>query len=196
MPTLHSTLTGADLHEPKGVESAPAGTVYVANGTGSGSWLSTYAYGNIHIDVTSTATSIALPAALDTTFNTNTDYRKINATGMWKAGDGVNITLDNANGEIVITAPGAYNLSFWTTYKIATTATRLLAWKYAINGTLSTLKMIDTTAGSSNIYSVSASAVIDNLSAGDRISIYAACSAADTVVISDATITAILIRAT
>ncbi len=35
---LHRNLTGADLHEPKGVASAAAGTVYVANGSGSGSW--------------------------------------------------------------------------------------------------------------------------------------------------------------
>ncbi len=34
----HATLTGADLHEPKGVSSATAGTVYVANGGGSGAW--------------------------------------------------------------------------------------------------------------------------------------------------------------
>lgn len=34
----HSTLSGDDLHEPKGVESAPDGSVYVANGGGSGSW--------------------------------------------------------------------------------------------------------------------------------------------------------------
>ncbi len=34
----HATLTGAQLHEPKGVEVAPLGTVYVSNGTGSGSW--------------------------------------------------------------------------------------------------------------------------------------------------------------
>lgn len=38
MPTLHSTITGADNHEPKGVESAASGTVYVANGSGSGVW--------------------------------------------------------------------------------------------------------------------------------------------------------------
>lgn len=38
MPTLHSTITGADNHEPKGVESATSGRVYVANGSGSGSW--------------------------------------------------------------------------------------------------------------------------------------------------------------
>lgn len=36
----HSTLTGADLHEPKGVAGAASGTVYVSNGAGSGSWTS------------------------------------------------------------------------------------------------------------------------------------------------------------
>lgn len=34
----HSTLTGADLHEPKGVAAASANAVYVANGAGSGTW--------------------------------------------------------------------------------------------------------------------------------------------------------------
>lgn len=36
--TEHSALTGASLHEPKGVSSASLGTVYTANGTGSGTW--------------------------------------------------------------------------------------------------------------------------------------------------------------
>lgn len=34
----HSTLTGSDLHEPKGVAAASANRVYVANGAGSGTW--------------------------------------------------------------------------------------------------------------------------------------------------------------
>lgn len=34
----HSTLTGSELHEPKGIETAALGTVYVANGSGSGTW--------------------------------------------------------------------------------------------------------------------------------------------------------------
>ena len=34
----HSSLTGADLHEPKGVETANSEDVYVADGSGSGSW--------------------------------------------------------------------------------------------------------------------------------------------------------------
>ncbi len=34
----HASLTGGNLHEPKGVSSAAANTVYVANGSGSGTW--------------------------------------------------------------------------------------------------------------------------------------------------------------
>ena len=34
----HRNLTGASLHEPKGVAAAAANGVYVANGAGSGSW--------------------------------------------------------------------------------------------------------------------------------------------------------------
>lgn len=34
----HKDLTGADLHEPKGAATAASGTVYVANGSGSGAW--------------------------------------------------------------------------------------------------------------------------------------------------------------
>jgi hypothetical protein len=35
---LHKNLTGAQLHEPKGIEKAEEETVYVANGEGSGEW--------------------------------------------------------------------------------------------------------------------------------------------------------------
>lgn len=34
----HVDLTGADLHEPKGVASAASGHVYVADGSSSGTW--------------------------------------------------------------------------------------------------------------------------------------------------------------
>lgn len=39
MPNVaHASLSGADLHEPKGIASASSGMVYVANGASSGSW--------------------------------------------------------------------------------------------------------------------------------------------------------------
>jgi hypothetical protein len=34
----HASLTGSEVHEPKGIVSATLGTVYVSNGSGSGSW--------------------------------------------------------------------------------------------------------------------------------------------------------------
>jgi hypothetical protein len=39
---LHKDLTGAELHEPKGADTASAGDVYVANGSGSGTWENRY----------------------------------------------------------------------------------------------------------------------------------------------------------
>lgn len=36
----HKLLTGTDLHEPKGIETQPAGKVYVSDGAGSGTWVS------------------------------------------------------------------------------------------------------------------------------------------------------------
>lgn len=35
---LHKDLTGANLHEPKGVSAASSGQVYAADGAGSGAW--------------------------------------------------------------------------------------------------------------------------------------------------------------
>ena len=39
---LHKNMTGADVHEPKGAESAVAGTVYVSSGSGTGTWQDRY----------------------------------------------------------------------------------------------------------------------------------------------------------
>jgi microcystin-dependent protein len=36
--SVHKDLTGADLHEPKGADTATAGKVYVSDGAGSGVW--------------------------------------------------------------------------------------------------------------------------------------------------------------
>lgn len=37
----HSTLTGSDLHEPKGISTANQGQVYISDGAGSGTWTDT-----------------------------------------------------------------------------------------------------------------------------------------------------------
>lgn len=42
----HKDLTGSDLHEPKGIGTATNGQVYIANGSGSGSWTTINAVDN------------------------------------------------------------------------------------------------------------------------------------------------------
>lgn len=55
----HSSLTGADLHEPKGAASAASGTVYTADGLGSGSWSSITAALNFTGMIADFATPVA-----------------------------------------------------------------------------------------------------------------------------------------
>ena len=50
----HSTLTDPYLHEPKGVASAGAGTVYVANGSGSGTWKKEHSNADVYLDFDAT----------------------------------------------------------------------------------------------------------------------------------------------
>jgi len=54
---LHKDLTGADIHEPKGIASAAAGRVYVADGAGSGAWTALVIPSGTFIVTTTTFTS-------------------------------------------------------------------------------------------------------------------------------------------
>lgn len=47
---LHKDLTGADLHEPKGIVGSASGSIYVSNGAGTGTWKK---IGSNEIDTTS-----------------------------------------------------------------------------------------------------------------------------------------------
>ena len=51
----HSSLTGSALHEPKGVSTAGSGTIYLADGAGSGSWESSHAFASLGSSTTSSA---------------------------------------------------------------------------------------------------------------------------------------------
>lgn len=89
---LHKDLTGADLHEPKGVETAAVGRVYVSNGAGSGSWkkpglneidptgipgLTTFSVSARHDNINTTKTAYAI---MGRTGNVTTIFGVIDAT--------------------------------------------------------------------------------------------------------------------
>lgn len=52
----HSTLTGSDLHEPKGISTASTGDIYIADGAGSGEWAPGKSYIFIYLDTGATTT--------------------------------------------------------------------------------------------------------------------------------------------
>lgn len=127
----HSALTGADLHEPKGIATAAANTVYVANGSGSGNYYRIYNTGSECVydnatgpqsittsftDLTndgagslSTGTTYALPSAAASAWDTATNSFRLGATGAnLQVGDRVaicalgTITTSMANRQVTI----------------------------------------------------------------------------------------------
>lgn len=102
MPTVqHSTLTGANSHEPKGVESATNEDVYVADGLGSGNWKEIQVMGWEDWNHGGGAQALTLAATEYQLENdgagtqTNTAYKLNGSTNIW---DTVNNEFDWAAG--------------------------------------------------------------------------------------------------
>lgn len=119
---LHKDLTGADLHEPKGVATANSGQVYVADGAGSGSWVN---LNNTPPSLSSTienrSSSSINPSTLDVPIDATFDTTVSNT----------NVSISNT-GVITFLTPGVYittiNMNFGRTSGAGTAvvAARLL----------------------------------------------------------------------
>lgn len=115
MATEHSTLTGANLHEPKGAASALTNQVYVANGAGGGAWTTKLTMGFAdYNDVTTTGTPITVVGGAgfvaltndEAGAGTNKTYLPTGVTDVWDSatnkfdwtelalGDVIDIRLD------------------------------------------------------------------------------------------------------
>ena len=167
MPNVsHANLTGANLHEPKGVAAAVADKVYVSNGSGSGTWqfCPGITYGELYIVGGTTAFTLAAASA----------YTRLDPGTDWQANGFNNVTLDATDGEIVIIAPGTYKLEFWANFTTAAIAAGTkYNFKYAVNGTTSTrtisVQKITNSADSLHV----AGSGIATFAANDIVSIHA-----------------------
>ena len=167
MALEHATLTEAYLHEPKGISTATAGKVYVADGAGSGDWVlpSGSAYGELYI--TGGATSFTLAAA--------SAYSKLDPGSAWTANGSNNVTLNGPDAQITVGVAGVYKLDFWMNFTTAAlAASTQYSFKYAVNGTTSTRSVAvqKFTNGADRLH-VAASGFA-TLSANDVVSIYIA----------------------
>lgn len=101
----HSTLTDPYLHEPKGVASAGSGAVYVANGSGSGSWTKAHAHINGYL-----AFDSVTPAYQH---SVTTSFTVLNPTFLTTNVDGFSGT-SSPNARLVYT--GSANLTAFCTF--------------------------------------------------------------------------------
>lgn len=191
MTIQHASIADPEIHEPKGVSTAAAGTVYRADGAGSGAWKvdgGSY-YGDLYI--TAGATSQTLSAA--------SAYAKLNPGSEWKAGQSNGVTLTIADGTITATTAGVYLVSFWVNFTTAVLAAgTAYNFKYAINGTTNT-RTTSTTKMSAGADKLRASATwAISLTANDVLSIYVGgdgTSSSTAVTVNEAGLTALLLKA-
>lgn len=161
----HSALTDPNIHEPKGVSTAAAGKVYIANGAGSGTWVypSGHAYADMYITGSSTSQTLAAASA----------KAKLNPTGAWTANGNQAVTMDAANGQITVLQAGVYQLDFWIVFETAAIASgAAYNFHYAVNGTAATRKVY-VKKTTNNVDTLNVSAVgYATLAANDIVSMY------------------------
>lgn len=127
MPTLHSTLTGADLHEVKGASSATAGQVYRADGIGSAGFVNPTSLTNIQYASTLTNFNSAAinPSVVDVAITAGFDATVFNAD--------VNL---NSSGLMTILSSGLFDFTFNANIGRANaTGNAIVATRLLINGT-------------------------------------------------------------
>lgn len=95
----HSALTGDELHEPKGADSASSGAVYVADGLGSGDWTVLKEYATVYT-LSGDALSVGTIGTTPITFPFNNN-----------GPDNISIS-DQANNKITLTSSGVYLVTF------------------------------------------------------------------------------------
>lgn len=181
MALEHASLTGAQLHEPKGADVASSGQIYIANGIGSGAWSNNMRTHHGDMTITSNATATAVTAAVDATLSTSTDYKQI--TAGWA--DGHLVGISRSTDKLVVSSTGHYIMSFWCSVKIPT-INNYIGIKYVVNGsTYSTQKIVSQSSTANDFRNLSGTAQV-MLNAGDTLAVYIAGTKNDNLIVQDA----------
>ena len=162
MPTQHNTITGADLHEPKGIAAAAAEKVYIANGSGSGAFgfmdpkgASSAAVGKIYSSDGSGSGTFEYPtgklfaelhitgASTAQTLAAGSAYALLAPGSTWTQGQVKNMTTVTgaAAGAITVAIAGVYLCSFWASFDgAAIAAATKYNFKFSKDGSEETRK--------------------------------------------------------
>ena len=158
----HSTLTTGELHEPKGIATANANTVYIADGAGSGSWRlrpnGHCSYDNDSGSTFTTPTTYTLINVATTTSGTQREFSH-NAAGR--------LTYTGAmTTGVIITSLVSYDNS---------AASAELKFQLHVNGSpVGTQSRVSASAANTNNTTVCI--LQANLNTNDYVELYATCS--------------------
>jgi len=194
MAIQHKDIPDADLHEPKGIITAPEGYVYIADGSASGSWKRDVAYGSQVI--TNNSTNFPLTAVADTTFNTASQFTLLTGVGApWASENLYGITF--STDSLIVPVTGVYLINLWMNILGFPSATSKVSIRYRINGTgaFSSRKPTIKSAVANDVSPLVGHGLIA-LTAGDYLQLYVASDATGNLLVGDANNTLQLIRQT
>lgn len=165
----HSTLTGAELHEPKGISLASANEVYVANGSGGGSWgyQQCLCYGAMRFVEVSEEFNIVAA----NTYYTVTGANLVTPGALWvsgQVGGGVTFANDSNNERLIVATAGDYRIVLTISFT-GLTAASTWGMTAAINGSVPANAAVgNTTVGINDTQHISIQGIV-TMSANDYV---------------------------
>lgn len=225
MAIQHKSIPDSELHEPKGVVSAPLNSTYLATGTGTGSWskIGASSLKNLSGDagasgkvlltngsdgftlstlsafgvmsITNNGNAITLAAAADLSLVSTADYVLVTGTGAPWAGESLFGVTFDTNK---LTAPiaGVYDFRMWASISQYPTSTGSLGFRFRINGTTWSPRTIISKSNAAGDYGNVSGFGLVSLNAGDYVQLYVASSSAGNLIIQNSNCTMDLKRAT
>jgi hypothetical protein len=187
----HADLPSSEWHPayPPGADVAASGDVFLSDGVGAGSWSSLSSLidaEKAYAQISSNSQTLSVPQATDAALNTAVDYIDLTSLSMWVSDGSKDITVDNVNGAFTFTKAGVYMLHMWIDHSVDGTSNANIAFKFSINGTLASNKMVSTSDFSGDISNSSASSILFTVSAGDVVKAHVACTDSRTLTIHSA----------
>lgn len=163
MTIQHASIPDGQIHEPKGISTAPAGSVYKASGAGSGTWtkvtsdMLSGSAGDLGVagkkvvsnglngfnlvadgiygsmTVTANTNAFTVTAAVDQTLNTNSDYALFTGTGAPWLSENLS-GVSFTTDRLTATVNGVYRVDLWSTITQFPTNSAKISVKHRING--------------------------------------------------------------
>lgn len=215
MTVQHADIPDGKIHEPKGISTAPSGTVYVANGSGSGTWKKTDTTtisgltgdgGNTNLralsnganglqfktdsaygvmEIVNNPNAFIVTAAADATLNSNTDYVLLAGTGAPWAAGSIMFGVSFSGSQLLAPVNGVYRFEYWANIAQFPTATAKVSIKHRLNGATFSTKHPMVNAAATTDARNLSGFGLIQLNANDFLQPYVASTGAGNIIFSD-----------